>query len=359
MATKAAGPSAAALEKFRAGFAKSFGEGTLKQDDDLKLEVIPTGSIALDAALGCGGLVKGRVAELWGMEQLGKSTLLLCTIAQAQRLEPDKMQGWIDVEKTWDPNWAKLHGVDTERVLLAQPDNAEDVADIAKTMTTSGLCNFVVLDSVGAMIARAEKEKDADEATVGLVAKIVTRMVKLMAADAPRHGVAVAIINQVRANISGGGPRAPQTTRGGGFALAHVTTHRLHFRKGSESYVIGSKTEIKDTRVQVGQQVAVQVEKNKLAPPKRTALLTFFNTATEQYGPVGIDQITDALTTANNFDLIERKGSFYTLPDGSKHQGQEAVKDYLRATPKAVDLIREQVLKAVAHEVITDPIKEG
>lgn len=359
MATKA-GPPAAALKKFRESFAKSFGEDTLKTyGPDYRYDVIPTGSIALDYALGCGGWIKGRIAELWGPEQLGKSTELMISMAEAQRADPDKMQSWIDVEKTWDPRWAELHGVDLERVLIAQPDNAEDVADIAKEMTMSGLINMLTLDSVGAMIARAEKEKDASEATVALVAKIVTRMTKLMAAEAPKFGVAVAIINQVRANISATGPRAAQTTRTGGFALGHVTTHRCKFGRGKETYTIGTKTDTRDTRVQVGQQIAVLIEKNKVAPPKRTAYLTFFNSATEKYGPVGIDKAFDAFSMGIQTGVIGQGGSVYTMPNGDKLKGKDEALVALRNDIGLRDLVREKVLATVAGEVVEHPLEEG
>lgn len=360
MATKASA-QAAALTRFKTNFAKSFGEDTLKTyGPDYRYDVIPTGSIALDYALGCGGWIKGRIAELWGPEQLGKSTQLMISMAEAQRVDPDKMQGWIDVEKTWDPHWAELHGVDLDRVLIAQPDNAEDVADIAKDMVMSDLLNMLTLDSVGAMIARAEKEKDASEATVALVAKIVTRMTKLMAAEAPRYGVAVGIINQVRANISGKGPRVAQTTRTGGFALGHVTTHRCKFGRGKDTYTIGSRSDTANTEVQVGQQVSIIVEKNKVAPPKRTALLTFFNCTTEKYGPVGIDKAFDAFSMGIQLGVVgQRGGGYYDLPDGSEHRGKETVLDYLRSNVAARDAIRTKVLAVVAGEVVAHPMEEG
>lgn len=358
MATKT--PSLAALDKFKKSFEKSFGEGQLvTYAPNFRYDVIPTGSIALDYALGCGGLIKGRIAELWGPEQLGKSTQMLITMAEAQRLEPEKMQAWIDVEKTWDPWWAEAHGVDPLRVLIAQPGDAEEVADMAKEMVGSGLINMLTLDSIGAMISRTEKEKDAEQATVALVAKIVTRLTKLMAADAPKFGAAIAIINQVRANISANGPRAAQTTRTGGFALGHVTTHRLKFAKGKESYLVGSKTDTMDSRVQVGQQIAITVEKNKVAPPRRTATLTYFNQATEKYGAVGIDRAFDAFSIGSQLDVFGRRGAWYDLPDGTEHNGAQATLAYLRSNRDAIEQIRERVVSAAAHEVVQDEMQEG
>lgn len=355
-----ASAAASALEKFRKGFEKSFGEGQLvTYAPDFRYDVIPTGSIALDYALGVGGMVKGRITELWGPEQLGKSTQCILTMAEAQRAEPEKMQGWIDVEKTWDPHWAEAHGVDLDRVLIVQPGDAEEVADMAKEMVASGLINMLTLDSVGAMIGRTEKEKDAEEATVAIVAKIVTRMTKLMAAEAPRRGVAIAVINQARANIGANGPRAATITRTGGFALSHVTTHRLKFAKGRESYMVGTKTDNNDARVQVGQQVAITIEKNKVAPPKRTALLTYFNQPTEQYGPVGIDRAFDAFSMGNQLDVFGRRGSWYDLPDGTEHNGAQAVLGYLRGHREAIDAIRTKVMAKISGDVVQEELQEG
>lgn len=356
MANKA-GPPAAALKKFRDSFAKSFGEDAIKSyPPDFRYDVIPTGSVALDYALGVGGFVRGRLVELWGPEQLGKSTQCLITSASAQRVDRDALTGWIDVEHTYDPAWAEAHGVDTDRMVVVQPDNAEDVADILKQMTTSGLFNMITLDSVGAMISRIEKEKDAEEVTMGIVPKIVTRMVKIGAAEAPKCGAVLPIINQVRASLAKFGP---DTTRGGGFALGHVTTHRLLFRRGKDTYKLGKKTETMDSTYQVGQQVSIIIEKNKVAVPKRVASVTYFNTPTEQYGPVGIDRAFDAFTMGNQVEVFGRRGSWYDLPDGSKHKSKDEVLAYLRSTPSGIDAIREKVLATVAHEVVQEPMQEG
>jgi RecA/RadA recombinase len=286
------------------------------------------------------------------------STQCLITTAEAQKKEPDKVQGWIDVENTFDPAWARRHGVDMEKLVLSQPGNAEEVADIAKDMVMSGLFNLITLDSVGAMISQKEKDKDADEATVALVAKVVTRMTKIMAAEAPRAGVVVLIINQARANIGAMG-RAATIQRTGGFALSHVTTHRLHFRRGKDTFVVGTKNDTLDSRVQVGQQIAIHIEKNKVAPPKRTALLTYFNQDTDQYGPTGIDRAYDAYTMGSQVEVFGRRGSWYDLPDGTEHRSKDALLEYLRATPSAVDLIRDRVLATMGGPIITNELMEG
>jgi recombination protein RecA len=351
------GPPAAALKKFEESFAKIFGDAVpLKRD--FKYDVIPTGSVELDVALGVGGYIKGRLVEIWGPEGTAKTTSAMIAVAQAQKTDPDKLQGWIDMEQTYDPAWARAHGVDTSKVLVAQPNSAEDVADIAKTLLDSGLINMLVVDSVGGMVGKAEFEKDADEATVALIAKIVTRMVKIAAVIARQQEVAVLIINQVRANISGNG-RGPATTRGGGFALGHVTTHRIKARKtATPPYTVG--TAAKGNVEQVGQEIAFVVEKNKVAPPGRTATLTMFNQRTAQYGEVGIDRAFEAFGFAKRLNLFEAvSGAHYTLADGTKHLGKDPTIAHLRTRPDLVDGIRVKALAAIAHEVVQDESEEG
>jgi recombination protein RecA len=345
-------PNKAALAKFLTTFEKKHEDTTIRDLNGPPPEMISTGCLDLDFAMG-GGFVKGRISELWGPEQTGKSTLLTVAAAQFQRDNPDRMVGWLDVEATFDLEWARAHGLilDPSRFMLVQPGNAEEVADIVKDLVMSDMFGFITLDSVGAMIPQVEIDKDADEATMALVAKTVTRMVKIAAAEAAPRGIHLAIINQVRANLSYGG----DITRTGGFALSHVTTHRLKFRRAEKPIMMGSK----DNEVQVGQKIAIKVEKNKIAPPGRSAFATFFNQSTEKYGPIGLDTAYDAFATGKKAEVFGRRGSWYDLPDGSKHNSEDTCLAYLRKTPTAIAAIREKVLSTRAHEIITDPIKEG
>jgi recombination protein RecA len=340
-------PQATALQKFTVEFEKAFPK-TLTLKPQRKYEFISTGSLDLDAQMG-GGFVRGRLAELWGIEQTGKSTLLMCSCAEAQRLEPDKMIAWVDVEKTFDPNWANAHGVDTERMFLAQPDDAEQVADIIKKLISSDLCSFIVLDSIGAMIPKVEKEKDADEATMAIAAKVITRMVKIAAADLPKSNAVLAVINQARANLAYGGDLA----RTGGFALSHVTTHRLYHRRAEKPFLAGSKAD--GTEVIYGQRLAIKVEKNKIAPPGRTAYVTMFNQETE-HGPIGIDAAQDALMMGVRLGVIRRSGAWHYLPDETKHGSKEETLAYLRQNRPAIELIREGMLTVVSKEHVDEPL---
>lgn len=345
-------PTKAALKAFRDRFEKNFDSATIRDLAGPPPEFASTGSLALDYAMG-GGFVKGRVAELWGPEQTGKSTLLTIAAARFQHDNPDKLVGWVDVEKTFDLDWGRAHGLSLrdDKFLLVQPGNAEEVADLVKELILSDMFGFIVLDSIGAMIPQAEIEKDADEATMALVAKIVTRMTKIAAAEAAPRGVILAIINQVRANLGYGG----DITRTGGFALSHVTTHRLKFRRAEAPIVMGTDP----NKVQVGQKIAVKVEKNKIAPPGRTAELTMFNQATDRYGPVGLDVASDVFATARTANVFGRRGSWYDLPDTTSHNGEPAVIKHLRENPEVVETIRKLTLATRADEVVVDPIKEG
>lgn len=354
MASKTSGPSTQALKRFEEMFAKTFGDaGTLIKT--VKYDVISTGSIELDAAMGVGGYVRGRITEMWGPESTGKSTMLMIAIANAQKQYPDEVVGLIDMEQTYDPTWAIAHGVDPNKLYVVQPNDAEDVADMLKTMVQSAIFSLVAVDSVGGMVSRTEKEKDAEEATVGIIAKIVTRMVRIAAPEARRHNVAVIIVNQVRGNISANG-RGPAITRSGGFALGHSTTHRLKFSlTGDTPVTIGSG----ENANYVGREIAILVEKNKVAPPKKNAKVVLYNQETDKYGSIGIDRVTEAFKVASRRGIIARSGSWYTLPDESRHQGSDPAIKHLREHPELVEQLRSLVLAQVADSVVDDEMQEG
>lgn len=342
--------SNAALRAFETKFAKEFGDGRLiRGRRSQQRTVVSTGSLRLDHALGVGGLVVGRCYESWGPPSVGKSTVNLLMAAAQQRAFPDKMIGWLDVERTFDEDWAVLHGLDLSRMWVAEPKTAEEVSDQVRRFLDSGLCSFVTVDSIGALISQKEIEKDADEAVVGTVAKIVTRMIRMAAPAAAEKGATFHVINQVRANIGGYGA---DTAPGGGFALQHGTTAQLHFKAtGEPPLVVGQGKD----RTIVGKTINVVVAKNKVAPPHRNAMITLKNSGSEEYGPVGLDLAAEAFTLADTLSLpliAERAGAWYTLSDGSRHQGQDAVRSHLRAHPELITAAREQALAAIAHTVV-------
>jgi recombination protein RecA len=347
MAQPSQKPSAVALAKFEERFAKTFGEGTLKTIKKINpYEVISTGSLTLDYMTGVGGLVEGRLAEYWGVDSIGKTTMALLAIAEAQRKHPAKMTAFIDMEQTFDSKWAETNGVDLSRLRVYTPESAEDVADALKEIVRSALFSIVVLDSIGAMIPEAEKEKDADEAVMAQQAKIVTRMIKIAAVEAAKTSTVVLLINQVRANLAYGS----DITTGGGFALKHSTTHKMKFKTtGTSPY----KVRIGGEERVVGREVAIEVERNKVAPNRRVAIFNLF-TVPSKLGPVGVDKVDEAFTLGVKLGIIKQEGAWYTLPSGDRQNGKEKVIEALRSDLDVVSDIREKAIATRVDEIIIE-----
>lgn len=341
-----------ALADFEAKFSKTFGEGTLVADEaEVPYQVIPTGSITLDYYLGVGGWVRGRLAEIWGGDDIGKTTLMLQSVREAQRVAPDQLVLWIDMEQKWDWDWARTHGVDTHRsrFKLYTPESAEDVADAIKEALRSGLFSLIVLDSIGAMIPEVEKEKDADAAVIATQAKIITRMVKIAAVEAKKTNTAVVMINQVRANVSGFGKA---TMTGGGFALRHCSTHKIEMKRtGAEELSVQED----GVKLRVGHEIACFIDRNKVAKPKRTAFITLVYSETDKYGPVGFDKADEAASMGVKTGVIAQNGGWYTFSTtGERVQGRDKVLEILRNDPEQVDQVRDRILASLAGEIISD-----
>ena len=352
-------PSKQAEAKFMEKFGKQFGGDALVDTSKAEhYEVIPTGSIDLDLALGVGGWVIGRITEVYGQPGIGKTTLMLYAVAEAQRKYPKRKIAWIDMEGTFDLAWAAMHGVILgDRFHVYTPDSAEDVADALKEMIRSGLYVMVVVDSIGAMIPEAEKEKDADEATIALQAKIVTRMLKIAGPEIRRHGVALVCINQLRANISAYGK---DTQASGPWYLRFCTTHKIELKSGGES--IRTKVD-EDAQRNVGHPIAALVERNKVAVPNKRAKLTLFHTWSEKYGNPGIDRADEAVTIGLRYKIIPQRGGNYDLPlTDLTVKGRPNLVDAMREHPETIDFIREQALAIVSGEIVmdgdTDPLDE-
>lgn len=334
-----------ALTTFEQRFTKAFGEGSLEVGAKINpYEAISTGSLALDYALGVGGIVEGRLTEIWGPEGIGKTRLMLMTIAEAQRKYPDMYAAIIDVEQKIDKAWAAAHGVDLTRLYLYRPQVAEDVADALKEFVDSGLIKIVGVDSIGAMLPKAELEKDAEDVVVGKQANIITRMVKIATSRAARQGVAVVVINQVRANLGYGA----DTTTGGGFALKHASTHKLRVKRSGTTPF---KAKVAGEDVIVGHEIAVYVERNGVAPAYRTATLVMYNQDTEKYGPMGLDRADEAATMGIKTRVIKQRGAWYDTPDGHSYQGRPALVDAIRGDLTLQEQIRERVLTSIVDEI--------
>lgn len=350
-------PTAAAQARFEADFAKSMGTSLRRASQAARPEVIPTGSLALDRALVIGGLPRGRIVEYWGPEAAGKTTLAMLNVAEAQRrFPPPWMFGWVDMEQTFDPDWARALGMDLDRLwLVDNPHTAQDVADAHRKFVASGLCIYSVLDSIGSMISRGSLEKDADkEGRVGDVAKIVTEMVKQCSPLGAANGTTSIIINQIRAVIDGS-KYGPKESTSGGWALKHVTTARLKIRRGAEA---PHTVKIDGDDVPVSMETAVRVEKNKLAPWGRRASYWITNHETSRWGAVGLDKADEATTIGEQIGAIERRGAWYTLPDGERVNGRERVVEHLRAHPNLVEGIRERMLASLSGQVHDEETQE-
>lgn len=354
-------PKAAALRRFEEGFEKSFGEGTLRRGTvTIPYEVSSTGSIMLDIATGVGGFVEGRTYEFWGSDAIGKTSMALIAAAEYQKKYPNKFVAFIDMEATYDDEWGKTLGLDTERLFVINPNTAEDVADQMDKLVIEGRekfgieFGFVVLDSVGAMMTKAEHEKDAVERTVAGSAMVVTRMAKKMAVAARNSGAIIVYINQVREKIGKMGD--PEDTPGGR-ALKHATTMKFRFRVGGES--IKDKRPGEKDPVIVGRPLKVRLDRNKVAPPFRVAEVVFMHEPS-QYGPVGVNRASETfmLGQREGIDTIKKAGGWYrwyAWPEDQKAlQGGDAMEAWLREHPEAIEETRKLALAQVAHLVIPE-----
>lgn len=348
----------AALSRFETAFGKSFGEGTMRRATEvIPYDVVSTGSLTLDYATGVGGFVEGRLYEFWGADAIGKTTMALIAGAEYQRKYPDRFVCLIDIEGTFDKAWGETLGLDTERVYHISPKTAEDVADMMSFVLREARLKhgvefgIVILDSIGAMLTKKESEKQADEMTVGGAAKVVTRMVKKASIDARDTGAVVVFINQVRDKIGTMSRQTEDTP--GGRALKHSTTMKFHFRVGGESL----KEKRGSDMVIVGRPLAVRIDRNKVAPPFRTAEVVLTHEPSK-YGPVGVNKNSEAFDLGVRFGVIEQSGGWYRWHGWGKDekavQGADRMTEWLTANPSAVEEVRLAALASVAHEVIPE-----
>lgn len=354
MAGKAGTKNAAkGIDAFRERMEKSYGAGTLRTGTEaLKpYAVMPSGSLLLDDALSTGGFVLGRISEWYGWDDVGKTTMAAILCAEAQKMFPDRFVAYVDMEGKVDLPWFEAHGVDLDRLFLLQPESAEDVADMVSDFLKEKSISLLVVDSIGAMIGRVEMEKRSDEATVAVVARIVTRMVKAATALARKHEPNIVLINQLRAEI-GSGPRAGGTTRPGGNALRFQSTTRLKLAYTAEPAL---KVSMGGDDIEVAREIAITVERNKCGIKGRTVKVKLVSVATDEFGPIGIDQHFEAAQLGEKRGLIKTSGSWYTLPGHEKGlQGIRKVADYLREHPDEFTSLREQLLAMRLDEVTDD-----
>lgn len=311
---------------------KQFGKGSIMKLGEahrVNVETIPTGSVSLDIALG-GGLPKGRVVEIYGPESSGKTTLALHSIAEVQK--SGGTAAFIDAEHALDPAYAKRIGVDTDNLLLSQPDNGEQALEIVETLVRSNAVDIIVVDSVAALVPRAEIEGEMGDAHMGLQARLMSQALRKLTGVISRSKGTVIFINQIRMKI-GVMFGNPETTTGGN-ALKFYASVRMDIRRTSQ---------IKQGEDVIGNHVRVKVVKNKIAPPFREAEFDIMYNE-------GISAAGDIVDLATKYNIIEKSGAWFSYGEQKIAQGREAAKEYLKANPKVMDEVVKKVRATAEKE---------
>lgn len=305
---------------------KTYGKGTLMKMGDHAVEdvpAIPTGSIALDAALGIGGYPRGRVIEIYGPESSGKTTLAIHAIAEAQK--EGGIAAFIDAEHAFDKFYAEKLGVDTDNLFISQPDHGEQALEIADHLVRSGAIDIIVIDSVAALTPKAEIEGDMGDSKMGLQARLMSQALRKLTATINKTKTCLIFINQLRDKI-GVMFGNPETTTGGN-ALKFYASQRLDVRR------IG---QLKDGEEVAGNRTRVKVVKNKVAPPFGKAEFDIM------FGE-GISRIGEIIDLGVEYDIVKKSGSWYSYGDTKLGQGRESVKQILRDNPELTDEITEKI----------------
>lgn len=322
-----------AIEKTMGDLTKRFGDGAIMRLGEAKhmnVETIPTGSLALDIALGVGGIPRGRVTEIYGPESSGKTTICQHIVAEAQRR--GGVCGYIDMEHALDPGYAARLGVDVENLYIAQPDTGEQALEIAEALVRSGAMDVVVIDSVAALVPKSEIEGDMGDATMGVQARLMSQALRKLSGAIKQTNTAVVFTNQLRMKI-GVMFGNPETTTGGN-ALKFYASVRLDVRRIQA---------IKDGQDVVGSRTRVRVTKNKVAPPFREAEFDIMYNE-------GISKEGDLIDIGTTLEIITKRGAFFSYNDTRLGQGREQAKNFLKQHP---DIAGEIELAIRAQQVAT------
>jgi recombination protein RecA len=318
---------------------KSYGKGTVMKLGDNAveaIEAISTGSISLDIALGIGGLPKGRVIEIYGPESSGKTTLAIHAIAEAQK--KGGIAAFIDAEHAFDKFYASKLGVDIENLLISQPDNGEQALEIADNLIRSGAIDIIVIDSVAALVPKAEIEGEMGDSKMGLHARLMSQALRKLTGTISKTGCCCIFINQLRDKI-GVMFGSPETTTGGN-ALKFYASVRLDIRRISQ---------IKDTDEVSGNRVKVKVVKNKLAPPFRIAEFDVM------FGE-GISKAGEIIDLGVDFDIIKKAGSWFSYGDTKLGQGRDGVKQLLLDNPDLMDELEAKIKATVTADHLEEKV---
>lgn len=310
---------------------KTYGKGTIMRLGDSVIEpaeVISTGSLTLDLALGIGGYPKGRIIEIYGPESSGKTTLTLHAIAEAQKA--GGIAAFIDAEHAFDRFYAEKLGVDTENLLISQPDNGEQALEIADNLIRSGAIDIIVIDSVAALVPKSELEGEMGDTKVGLQARLMSQALRKLTATISKTNSCCIFINQLREKI-GVMYGSPETTTGGN-ALKFYCSVRLDIRRTGQ---------LKDGDTLVGNRSRVKVVKNKMAPPFKLAEFDII------YGE-GISKLGELIDIGVETDILKKSGSWFKYNDTQLGQGREAVKSLLKDNPELCEEIEGKIKEAIA-----------
>ena len=309
---------------------KAYGKGTvmkLGDSPEVETDVVSTGSLGLDIALGVGGLPRGRIVEIYGPESSGKTTLTLHCIAEVQK--KGGMAAFIDAEHAFDKGYAEKLGVDIDNLLIAQPDNGEQALDIAEHLIRSGAVDICVIDSVAALVPKSELEGEMGESKLGLQARLMSQALRKLTGTINKTGCICIFINQLREKI-GVMFGSPETTTGGN-ALKFYASVRLDIRR------IGQLKEKEDL---VGNRTKVKVVKNKVAPPFRTCEFDIM------YGE-GVSKLGEIVDLGVELEILQKSGSWYSYEGTKLGQGREGVKDILRDNPEMCDEVERKIREKV------------
>ncbi|MFT3918642.1 recombinase RecA [Cloacibacterium sp.] len=313
---------------------KTYGKGTVMKMSDSaveEVEVIPSGSLGLDIALGVGGYPKGRVIEIYGPESSGKTTLTMHAIAESQK--QGGIAAFIDAEHAFDAVYAKKLGIDVENLIISQPDNGEQALEIADNLIRSGAIDIVVIDSVAALTPKAEIEGEMGDSKMGLHARLMSQALRKLTATISRTKCTVIFINQLREKI-GVMFGNPETTTGGN-ALKFYASVRIDIRRSGSPIKVGEDA--------VGNRVKVKIVKNKVAPP-------FKNTEFDIMYGEGISKVGEILDLGVEYEIVKKSGSWFSYGDTKLGQGRDAVKDLLKDNVELLEELSEKIKVAIKEK---------